>query len=125
MNVTHADILELFVEAAARGGSFERCVDIARSGGRVQCRHHARTPLDTFSDRQRTRAIDRGLRRDRALRAPAVHRVAIHGQIVGVHLAPLTGERVRECPCGGYLERRVGSSQLQHIGDRSCKAPRR
>jgi hypothetical protein len=120
MDVAHTDILELFVEAAALGGSAERQVrrDLTVRARRVW------TVFDAFAEKRRVRAIDRGLRRVRALRAGAMHVADMRDQSVTVHLPPRPGERVRGCACGGYLERRVGMSRLTHIGPRGCRATR-
>jgi hypothetical protein len=42
-------------------------------------------------------------------------------QLVRIHVPPLRGERVSECACGGWMERREGVRGLTHVGSRECR----
>ena len=125
------EILELFAEAATLGGSDERKTrrDPSLLGRSIRCGKRVWTYWDYLAHKQRLAAIDRQLRARRARKAIALHVVVMpayqeYGKIVAIHLPPQAGERVRDCPCGGYLERRAGATRLQHVGPRGCREKR-
>jgi hypothetical protein len=117
MVVNRQDILEIFGEAAERA-AVRVWLDPALLG------QSQRVGRDAHAPRGRRR-VPPPVRSDGA--AYVVERPAYgskNGWLVRIHLPPMSGERVRGCACGGWLERRAGMVQLMHVGKPGCREKR-